>query len=861
MLGLASCQNDFDDANVSVGGEVDFQLAVAAPELGATRADDGDQQYGHDSAFGAIDYLGDEADNLRVDWTDVDLRYSLEVYDVENDYNASHVNPVKDRQVIIVDKYEPVVFDLRLVPNRNYHFVVFADFVPQGADKVDGYNTSADYQRELGLRHNIDKDLRTITLKNEAINDEVADAYFATKDIEIKNSAAQDMKLKRPYGKVRVIATDLHELNLNVDPAAVRVTYDAFNANGFNAVTGAISGKYETKQFVNLYNPVKKIYMNNHIYTGYNTDAYKVTSDNGVTRNKYMTIFTDYILASADQHSIHFTMEVFQHGDSVDNLQNLIKSTSFNTDIPVQRNYLTTVIGNVLTTATEINVTIDDNFDGEKNWPETNEEDLAYAAMFGGEVTLTEDIALTQPLEIVPDAKVVINLGGKTISNPNGYAIENYGTLTIDGDGNINGLGNIRSHAGKVTINGGTFTGSSDWKNGTYQHILKAENTEVVINGGTFDATIQGMTNAMINVSENSVVTINGGEFRNVVDGAVIPQFAPYMFTYEKNGKLIINDGDFYGGWRFNGETTTTDIYGGNFTVSYDGQSFHASSTHVLTVYGGVFDLNNGGKLNPTSHCADGYKAIATDGIYYVLPETIANAAEAEGVTAVTESTADVATALATNNGKATLFMWNDVAYIAKYGKVVITSDADEATTVRGVVESSTDLTSATVADGIEVVGNRTFRKCANLETVALPNTLTEIGPAVFQTCSKLANITIPASVTTIGESAFAECTALTSINIPASITRLEKDVLRNTGLVSIEIPASVNYIGTFAFRDCKQLKEVIINAPEFTVEANAFGVMAGALPGTTIYVANTEMKAYLESTLAYANQFTIVVL
>ena len=34
---------------------------------------------------------------------------------------------------------------------------------------------------------------------------------------------------------------------------------------------------------------------------------------------------------------------------------------------------------------------------------------------------------------------------------------------------------------------------------------------------------------------------------------------------------------------------------------------------------------------------------------------------------------------------------------------------------------------------------------------------------------------------------------------------------------------------------------------------------MAGALPGTVIEVANAEMKAYLENTLSYANQFTIV--
>jgi hypothetical protein len=54
-------------------------------------------------------------------------------------------------------------------------------------------------------------------------------------------------------------------------------------------------------------------------------------------------------------------------------------------------------------------------------------------------------------------------------------------------------------------------------------------------------------------------------------------------------------------------------------------------------------------------------------------------------------------------------------------------------------------------------------------------------------------------------------------------------------------------------------LKEVYINAPEFTIEPNAFGVMSGTLPGTTIYVANAKMKEYLEKTLSYKNQFTIV--
>ena len=154
----------------------------------------------------------------------------------------------------------------------------------------------------------------------------------------------------------------------------------------------------------------------------------------------------------------------------------------------------------------------------------------------------------------------------------------------------------------------------------------------------------------MINVSENSVVTINAGTFKNV--NGMIPQFAPYMFTHEKNGKLIINGGDFYGGWRFNGETATTDIYGGNFTVSYDGQSFHAASTHVLTIYGGTFSLENGGKLNPANHVADGYEALKNQqgDKYYVVPTTDAE---------VVVTTADeLVAALEANKG---VYLLNDI--------------------------------------------------------------------------------------------------------------------------------------------------------------------------------------------------------
>jgi len=362
---------------------------------------------------------------------------------------------------------------------------------------------------------------------------------------------------------------------------------------------------------------------------------------------------------------------------------------------------------------------------------------------------------------------------------------------------------------------------------------------ETIINGGNFtnnDIGSRSLTSHVVDVEDGGShqLTINGGTFKHLhatTSGGVV-------ICNRTTGTVYVNGGNFRGGNYYGNNNLSDYGYGGTFVVT-----------------GGTYDANPA-----NNYIATGYKVLSADGLYYVLPEAIADAASTANVTSVTESTADFATAITTDNGEGTLFMWNDVAYIAEYGEVNIVASEEGKTTVRGIVEYSTALKSATVAEGIEVVGNRTFRKCGELTTVALPNTLTEIGPAVFQSCSKLANVTIPATVKTIGEGAFAECVALTSINIPNGITRLENDVLRNTGLTSIEIPASVTYIGTYAFRDCESLTEVTILSPEFTIENNTFTNMAAPVPTMTIKVVNAEMKAYLESVLTNYDKSYITV-
>ncbi len=305
---------------------------------------------------------------------------------------------------------------------------------------------------------------------------------------------------------------------------------------------------------------------------------------------------------------------------------------------------------------------------------------LQNAINAGGNIALGGDINLTSSLTVPAGEEATIDLNGKTISagsatstastfsaktyaettsfsaienkgtltiinageikNENAYSIINNGTLIING-GKISGLGGIRSTGGKIEVNGGVITCSSNWSTGTYNHMLKAENTEVVINGGTFDATIGGTNNAMIGVSVGAKIEINGGMFKNV--NGEIPNFPPYLFSYDDNngendGQLIINDGTFYGGWRFN-TTATTTINGGMFTVKYDGQSNF--TTHTLTITGGTFVYDNLNKC-----VADGYTAKELDGKYIVIKadgsEAVAtdntnlNTAIAEGATEIT---------------------------------------------------------------------------------------------------------------------------------------------------------------------------------------------------------------------------------
>lgn len=313
VLGLASCQTDMiDGVKVDANGEAPVTIQVGLPQEAATRAD---------SALGAVD--NEVSMNL------YDIRFILAVYDEKGTL-------AKGPMVQHGDEDE-ASFTFRLVPGRKYHFVAWADFVGNDSDVDLHYDTSK---------------FPVVSLKDRApqdLNDESRDAYtqVVTVDKFTGASSIPTMVLKRPFAKLRVIATDMNQLYS--DLKSVKVDYTSNIYTSFDALSSAVVENSKSDLSEKIFNYPEED--NGEKYKDY---VY------GAPVNGEMTLFADYIFGGEDD-KVHFTLDV------ADATGFPIPQVVFNTNIPVQRNYLTTIKGNVLTDANNITVTIEDKFDGENS--------------------------------------------------------------------------------------------------------------------------------------------------------------------------------------------------------------------------------------------------------------------------------------------------------------------------------------------------------------------------------------------------------------------------------------------------------------------------------------------------------------
>ena len=444
VLGLASCQTEPEGLNVNVGGEVDTTITVSLPET--TRATD--------SAEGAFE---------NVDLNEYTIRYILQVY-YKNE-------PSQERLVQYTDGRE-VTFDVRLVPGRDYNFVVWADLVKGNTFQENVWNN------EDGLHYNT-TDLHNITLKQTWVAmDETRDAftgYFNTADGDKRYSAGLpiNITLKRPFAKLRVITTDMKELGyLGIEPHNAVVTYTTQFHESFNAFNGQYGAETVSKT-----------------HTGFEIKAY---DDNVAKKSK--VLFTDYFFAD-DSDVVKFVMNVNEANGT------LIKSNTFNTDIAVKRNHLTTIQGNILTEGNNITVEVEDTFENSSTWnPAEDEYDVEVVDVFD---TDSFKAALT-----ATSTDVVINANGAEINLNNGLtktAIPAGRTVTIC-NANVVGRSYGNGVDGTVIFENCTFNNAT----GAYSIHFDKGDGDVIFNNcdlygwNSFGSTLNSVS------FENCTLTGNG---------------------------------------------------------------------------------------------------------------------------------------------------------------------------------------------------------------------------------------------------------------------------------------------------------------------------------------------------------------
>lgn len=324
---FSACSQDLDQTGPNPGEEV-VRIQLEAPEaMQLTRS-----VAGTNSAKGGL---------TNVDWTKYDVRYQLAVY--SEDGTQQLIAP----QSKVYDTYGPATFEFRLTPNTTYKFVAWADFVTQGSEEDLHYNTA-------DLTH---ISIITDNDQDKTINDESRDAFFVTKNIAVGQTLNESLTLKRPFAKIRVVTTDWDESNGAVaKPDNFKITYhDCKRFSGLNAVSGEAIGEADADASTVYVAEIATDASGEKFYEG----GYDATSNN-------RTLLVDYLVATSDQQAIHFKLDMLAGTTPV-------ISRDFTTNIPIQRNYLTTLIGNLLSVGGSITIDIDENFDGTENTVEVKD--------------------------------------------------------------------------------------------------------------------------------------------------------------------------------------------------------------------------------------------------------------------------------------------------------------------------------------------------------------------------------------------------------------------------------------------------------------------------------------------------------
>jgi hypothetical protein len=398
---------------------------------------------------------------------------------------------------------------LELINNQNYIILFWAQVDETWVSSNDFDLTNISYPKVNG--------------KNTLIaNDDKYSAFYGRAYIaKVTGSRTEPVKLYRPFAQLNIASSNPKDYNVEVTYSSVSV-YGA--AASFNVATKTAANDTTNVKYTRAENP------------------------EGIFNTKYPHyIASNYLFANGNIR-VEYNIETAKHG-TIENYDSPI------TNVPVAQNYRTNILGNLLSSDVTYNVSIEDDWDE----PAKEVHPLYLAAAVGGAYTLEADVDLTnEAAPLVVTSNLTLNLNGKNLKGGKVYdaatgmtgidiaaiSVDNGATLTIEGEGNIEGSSyGVYAKNGTLNIKSGNFTAETS--------AVQVGAATVNIEGGTFSNTDEDKRYTINCLDANwkneiAKVNISGGTFidfdpaNNLAEGPGTDFCADGYTSKLENGKYVI---------------------------------------------------------------------------------------------------------------------------------------------------------------------------------------------------------------------------------------------------------------------------------------------------------------------------------
>ena len=555
------------ELDVTGGKEITTSVTVEVPEVFRTRAVPA--VYPTD----VKNYLGESGYPSigNMDLNTHPLTFTVGVY-VEKTVDGNPVYTLVDKQSKSKVADDKADFNFRLMKGQSYRIVAYADFSDNKQENLDNISIAP------------------------ALNDELKDAFFVSEKFTAKDNLT--VVLKRPFGKLRLIAHDFSTFAAGevLEIETIKVTYGetatALATNSFNAITGEFNTEDVTREFTASPVVYAKEYEGDTPYAAVFTMYLPANFGTEDTSGDYLPVESGTPVPQSWMYP--FDIEVTYKNESGE--PTTIKR-SFDIDIPVKRNWLTTIdAANFWTDNSNITVSIDHRFEGFiDNTVETvtvktaNElqeaidkicNDAESGTWNTGKIVLGDDINADENTKIasaggfVIDTKkavhIYLDLNGHTIST-SGSSIPKYNSTTVWGEGaSVGGVFGIRNWNNILHIEDSSKEATGAIKHtgeagaNFYPLIYCSWGGQAVISAGTYISNSDGPVVYVYEMEQHHYVVLNQAyseAFKNetpLESGGYNEPNETQKSYIDKRTKQLSSKATINGGWFQNAQPGTT---------------------------------------------------------------------------------------------------------------------------------------------------------------------------------------------------------------------------------------------------------------------------------------------------------------